>query len=130
MLSCGIYVINIKVMMLARRNGMAARNIVPMPSFEIAEATFKHIPTGGVTKPTARPEIRITPNWMRETPSTPMAGKKTGVSKRIAGLTSTKVPVSKMIKSIKSNITKAGRSSPEINSATVCGTRSSARIQI
>jgi hypothetical protein len=57
-----MYVINIKVMMLASRNGMAARNMVPMPSLEIAEATFKHIPTGGVTKPTASPEIRITPN--------------------------------------------------------------------
>ena len=118
------------VMMLARRKGRAARNIVPMPSFEIAEATFKHIPTGGVTRPTARPEIRITPNWMRETPNTPMAGRKTGVSKRIAGLTSTKVQVAKIIKSIKSNITKAGRSNPEINRATVCGTRSSARIQM
>ena len=61
-LKCGIYVININVMMFAIRNGMAARNMVPMPSLEIAEATFKHIPTGGVTSPTASPEIKMTPN--------------------------------------------------------------------
>ena len=112
MLRCGINVINIKVMILAKRNGRAARNIVPMPSFEMAEATFRHIPTGGVTRPMARPEIRITPNWIRETPNTPIAGRKTGVSKRIAGLTSTKVPVARMMILMKSNITNAGRSSP------------------
>jgi hypothetical protein len=104
MLSCGIYVINIRVIMLASRNGRAARNIVPMPSFDIADATFRHIPTGGVTSPTARPEIRITPNWMREILSKSIVGKNTGVSKRIAGLTSINVPVIRMIISIKNNV--------------------------
>ena len=109
---------SINVMMFARRKGMAARNIVPIPSFEIAEATFRHMPTGGVTRPTARPDINMTPNWILDIPRTPMAGRKTGVSSRIAGLTSTKVPVIKMIKSMNSKMAKTGRSRPEINRAT------------
>lgn len=54
--------INISVRTLAAKNGRAPLNTVPIPSPEIAEATFTQVPTGGVTAPTANPEIRIAPN--------------------------------------------------------------------
>ena len=61
-----------------------------MLSPDTVEHTFRHMPTGGVTKPIARPVINTAPNWIGETPSNFNAGRKTGVSNRIAGLTSTK----------------------------------------
>ena len=58
----GINVIKINVITLANEKGTAARNMVPMPSLDMAEPTFKHIPTGGVTSPIANPVMRIAPN--------------------------------------------------------------------
>ncbi len=42
--------------------GIVPLNIDPIPNPEIAEATFMHVPTGGVTAPTANAEIKIAPN--------------------------------------------------------------------
>ena len=130
MLIGGINVIKINVITLASEKGMAARNMVPMPSLEMAEATFKHIPTGGVTSPIANPVIRMTPNWMGETPREVTAGRKTGVKRRIAGLTSTKVPVIKIIALITSKIRNTGRSNPDMKAATDWGICSMTRIQM
>ena len=74
------------------RNGMDARKIVTMSSFVIVDTTFRHIPTGGVTSPTAMPTIRMAPNCIGETPSAFMAGMNTGLKRMIAGATSTKNP--------------------------------------
>lgn len=54
--------IKINVKTLAAKNGLAPRNTDPIPRPEIAEATFMHVPTGGVTAPTANPEMRMAPN--------------------------------------------------------------------
>ena len=91
MLKEGSRVINTRVTAFATRKGRAPLKIFPMPSFDMAEATFRHIPTGGVTRPTANPQIRITPNCTPDIPSARTAGRKTGVRSSIAGLTSIKL---------------------------------------
>ena len=120
--------IKIKVITLANEKGTAARNMVPMPSLDMADATFKHIPTGGVMSPIANPVISMTPNWIGETPSAVTAGRNTGVKSRIAGLTSTKVPVIRMIATITRRIMNTGRSSPDTRPATAWGICSMAKI--
>jgi len=54
--------INIRVITLASKKGAAPLNIEPIPNPDIADATFIHVPTGGVTAPTASPEIKMAPN--------------------------------------------------------------------
>ena len=126
----GINVIKINVITLANEKGMAARNMVPMPSLDMAEATFKHMPTGGVTSPIANPVIRMTPNWIDETPRDVTAGRKTGVKRRIAGLTSTKVPVIRIITLITSRMKNTGRSNPDTKLATAWGICSMTKIHM
>ena len=122
--------IKININTLAAKNGIVPLNIDPIPNPEIAEATFIHVPTGGVTAPTANAEIRIAPNWMGEIPTAMQAGRKTGVSNKIAGLTSIKVPASKMIKTINSSIITGGRLIATTKPATASGTFSRAKTQI
>ena len=97
--------INITVRTFAVRNGILPLNIDPIPNPEIAEVTFIHVPTGGVTAPTANPVIRIAPNCTGEIPTATQAGRKTGVINKIAGLTSIKVPAIRMMITIEINIT-------------------------
>ena len=54
--------IKIKVNTLAARKGAVPLNTDPIPSPDIAAATFIQVPTGGVTAPTARPVINTAPN--------------------------------------------------------------------
>jgi len=54
--------IKISVITLASKKGAAPLKIVPIPKPDIADATFMQVPTGGVTAPTARAEIRMAPN--------------------------------------------------------------------
>ena len=121
---------NISVNTFANKNGRAPLNTEPTPSPEIAEATFIQVPTGGVTAPTAKPDIRIAPKWMGEMPTATHAGKKTGVNNKIAGLTSMKVPAINMIKTIKINIMAGERLRAITKPATFSGILSSASIQM
>ena len=54
--------IKIKVRTLAARKGAVPLNTDPILSPDIAAATFMQVPTGGVTAPTASPEINMAPN--------------------------------------------------------------------
>ena len=118
--SCGNILIKINVRTFAARNGMVPPNIAPIPSPEIAEATLIQVPTGGVTAPTANPVMRIAPNCTGEMPTATQAGRNTGVSNKIAGLTSIKVPAIKMIKTIKRSIITGGRFWVTTKPATAC----------
>ena len=122
--------INIRVIIFAAKNGAAPLNIVPIPRPEIADPTLIQVPTGGVTAPTAKPVINIAPNWIGDIPTATQAGKNTGVNNRIAGLTSIKVPAIRITTTIKSNMMTGEKFIVIINVAMVCGTRSSARIQM
>ena len=101
-----------------------------MPKFEIAAQTFKQLPTGGVQAPTANPETKTMPKCTGDTPISVSAGRKTGVSSKIAGLTSMNVPAARMIKSTTNNVASGDNSSPATNAATASGTRSSASTQM
>ena len=63
-LSAGKIEINSSTSRLARRKGAAPRKTLTMLCPEIAEQTFRHMPTGGVTSPTASPVISTEPNWI------------------------------------------------------------------
>ena len=54
--------IRISVIIFAAKKGAVPLNMVPIPKPEIADPTFMHVQTGGVTAPTASPEIKIAPN--------------------------------------------------------------------
>ena len=54
--------IRISVKIFAAKKGAVPLNMVPIPKPEIADPTFMHVPTGGVTAPTASPDIKIAPN--------------------------------------------------------------------
>ena len=71
--------------------------IVPIRSPDTTEQTLRQFPTGGVHAPTANPDTNTTPNKTSEIPLWTTTGKKTGVSKRMAGLTSMNVPMSTTI---------------------------------
>ena len=122
--------IKINVKTLAVKNGTLPLNIDPIPSPEIAEATLIHVPTGGVMAPTANPEIRMAPNCIGEIPTATQAGRKTGVSNKIAGLTSIKVPAIKMMILMKISIITGDKFKATTKPATISGILSSARIQI
>jgi hypothetical protein len=122
--------ININVRTFAVKKGILPLNIEPIPKPDIAEVTFIHVPTGGVTAPTANPVIRIPPNCIGEIPTATQAGRKTGVSNKIAGLTSIKVPAIKIIMTMAINIIMGGKFMATTYPATASGILSSARIQI
>lgn len=122
--------IKISVNTLAARNGRVPLNVDIIPSPDIAEPTFRQVPTGGVTAPTANPVINIAPNWIGDIPAATHAGRKTGVSSKIAGLTSIKVPAIRMIKTIKISMMTGERFINTTKLATASGILSSARIQI
>ena len=83
---------------------------------------FRHMPTGGVTRPMARPVIIIAPNCSGEKPYCCMTGSRMGVSNRMAGLTSMKVPIIRISTSKISAMAHAGRLRDMKNAPTVCGT--------
>lgn len=53
-LSAGKTVISSSTTTLATRNGAAPRKMLMMLCPEIDEQTFRHMPTGGVTRPTVK----------------------------------------------------------------------------
>ena len=59
----GMNVINRSIIILQIIKGRACRNILMMGIPQIFVHAFRHMPTGGVTSPTASPQIRIAPNW-------------------------------------------------------------------
>ena len=61
-LTPGINVTNIKQNTMASINGIDSLAMTCIGSLEMAEATFKLHPTGGVTKPTARLTVSSMPN--------------------------------------------------------------------
>lgn len=108
----GKMTINKRVKTFAARKGNAPRNIVPILSPETAEHTFRQFPTGGVHAPTASPMTSTTPNNMGDPPALVTIGKKIGVSKSIAGLTSINVPANNIITIIRSISQNSGSSKP------------------
>ena len=79
--------------------GRAPLNISIIGMWLILLHALRHIPTGGVTRPIARPVIIIAPNCKSLIPTCCIIGRRIGVSKRIAGETSMKVPIIRMSKS-------------------------------
>ena len=128
--SWGKMQIKINVRTFAAKNGILPLNIDPIPNPEIAEVTFIHVPTGGVTAPTANPVIRIPPNCIGEIPTATHAGRKTGVSNKIAGLTSIKVPAINIIITMAINIITGGKFIATTYPATASGILSSDKIHI
>ena len=102
--------INKRVKTFAARKGSAPLNMTPILRPETAEQTFRQLPTGGVHAPTASPITRTTPNKMGDPPTEITIGKKIGVNKSIAGLTSINVPASKIINIISSISQNSDRS--------------------
>ena len=102
--------INKRVKTFAARKGRAPRNMMPILRPETAEHTLRQLPTGGVHAPTASPITSTTPNNMGEPPAEIIIGKKIGVSKSIAGLTSINVPANSIITIIRSISQKSDRS--------------------
>ena len=109
MTSSGKQVIKNNVITFAIKKGIAPRKIVFIPNPETMAQTFKQLPTGGVQAPTAKPATNTTPNNTGETPASIIPGKRTGVRSKIAGLTSIKVPETR-IKIITKNIIIVGGS--------------------
>ena len=98
--------------------------MVPIPRPEITEHTLRQFPTGGVQAPTASPTTSTTPNNMGDPPAAITIGRKIGVSKRIAGLTSINVPAKRMIPIISIISQNKDRSNPLTISANPSGRRS------
>lgn len=114
------------VIIFANKKGAAPLNIFPTLIPVIIEQTFKQFPTGGVQAPTAKPITKITPKSIGEIAMFMILGRKTGVNNSIAGLTSIKVPVIKIIKTNRNNILLGWSPSPWIISANLSGTLSNA----
>ena len=62
--------------------------------FEIADATNKSIPYGGVQKPIAKFIVSIIPNVIGDIPKETAIGSKIGVSIIVAGILSINIPTS------------------------------------
>ena len=92
------------VIIFANKKGAAPLKIFPILIPVIIEQTFKQFPTGGVQAPTAKPITKITPKSIGEMPMLIILGMKTGVNNSMAGLTSIKVPVIKIMKTKRNNI--------------------------
>ena len=126
----GNITINKRVKTFATRKGRAPRNMMPILRPETAEHTLRQLPTGGVHAPTASPITSITPNNMGDPPAEIIIGKKIGVNKSIAGLTSINVPANRIINIISINSQKSDRSNPSTEYAKSSGNLSYARIQM
>ena len=118
------------VIAFAARNGAAPLKILPISSCATAAPTFRQVPTGGVQAPTANPDTRSTPKRIGETPRPSRAGANTGVSNRIAGLTSITVPAARTIKFTKISVPVAPSPRSTTKPAMVSGTLSRASTQM
>ena len=102
--------------------GRCALKISMMGIRLILLQAFRHMPTGGVTRPMARPVIIMAPNCSGEKPYCTMTGSRMGVSSRMAGLTSMKVPIIRISTSKISAMAHAGMFRDMKKAPTVCGT--------
>ena len=108
----GINVVPRSTAILQRIKGTAPLAIFVTDIPLILLQVFRHIPTGGVTRPIARPTIKIAPNCQSLTPIPRITGSRIGASIKIAGETSIKVPKNRISRSMRSSNTHFGMSSP------------------
>ena len=85
-----------KTITLQMINGRAPLKISMIGMRLILLQAFRHIPTGGVTKPIARPVIIIAPNCKSLIPISCIIGSKIGVNNKMAGATSINVPIKRI----------------------------------
>ena len=102
--------------------GSAPLAILMMGMPLILLQTFRHMPTGGVMRPIARPMMKMPPNCQSLMPRPRMMGSRMGVSIKIAGETSMNVPRKRISRSKITRLTQRGRFSERNIPATVCGT--------
>ena len=77
---------------LQSKNGEEDLKTLTIDIPDILLPTFKHIPTGGVTSPIARPTTNIIPKVISLIPSVVNTGNIIGAINRIHGTTSKNVP--------------------------------------
>lgn len=85
-------------------------------------ATNRLIPTGGVTKPTARFTTIMMPKWTRSTPMAVMTGARIGVRIRMAGAASITMPTKSRKMLTTSRIVHLLEKEDVIQAPTICGT--------
>jgi hypothetical protein len=103
------------------KKGTVLLIIIFTGTFDTLEATYKHIPTGGVINPMHKLTTMIIPMWTRSTPACKRIGTRIGVKTKTATLVSIMHPVTRRIRFTSNSKTIGLLEIPRTVFATRCG---------